>query len=330
MSKIGKALIAIVLMASPTFAQPITSVEFLPALDRTKEDFYGAIVGAGPRVQVEWVLSSNTVERGNDTVLTLIVTNAANPSELQRPNLRDRPELRELFDVIENLPEQPDPKRAEFRYKLRPRNEGAFAIPLPRYRYYVPQLPEGRRFQLANAPDVKLTVTKPAPTATVAVPISAPEEFFRLPAWWHESTADSPPSSEWRSPWWIAAMMFPIVASSMGIVLYRHLYPDSVKRAAFLSRSETRRVLQRLNEASDANAFETAIKSYLHARWLLPVLGRSSREIADAFAEGNIEGAHELRRLFERCERLRFGGGNDSIPTEDAKTWVLSVVASSQ
>lgn len=330
MSKIGKALITIVLMAFPAFAQPITSVEQLPALDRTKEDFYGAIVGAGPRVQVEWLMSSNSVERGGELILTLVVTNAANPSELQRPNLKDRPEFRELFDVIENLPEKPDPKRVEFRYKLRPRNEGTIVLPLPRYRYYVPQLPEGRRFQLANAPELKLTVTKPAPTSIAAVPISAPGEFFRLPSWWHESSANSPPSSEWRNTWWIVAMLFPLLASILGIASYRYFNPDAVKRAELLRRSEVRKTLQRLNDANDTEALATAIHSYLQDRWHIPTLGLSSREIADAFADVNIEGARELQQIFERCERLRFGGGNDSIPREDAKAWVLAVETESQ
>jgi len=219
MSRIGSACLILVIAALPASAQPISRVEQIPALERSASDFYGAIVGAGPRVQIEWQLAPMSVERNGHVLLTLVISNAANPDELQRPPLADIPEFRTLFDSIEYLFEERRGKVVEFRYRLRPRSEGEFELPLPKYRYYVPQLPEGRRFQLASAPGLKLTVTKPVEVKPQVVPLVAPEEFFQKPiernteTFWYNSPVC-----------WFVTFTLPLFLAGLGIFAYRRLF----------------------------------------------------------------------------------------------------------
>jgi hypothetical protein len=315
--------LSIVSLTLPASAQPIRSVEQIPALDRGAADFYAAIVGAGPRVQIEWKLAPASVERNGHTELTLAVSSAANPDELQRPPLADMPEFRTLFDSIENLPDRKQGKVVEFRYRLRPRNEGEFELPLPKYRYYVPQLPEGRRFQLATAPGLKLTVTRPVEAKAQAVPIIAPEEFFRLPAERNvEAFSYIPPF------WWFAAFTLPMVLAALGIFAYRWIFPDAARRAKLVRRREVRAAIQRLDNAADAGDVERAINGYLQARWGIHADRLTALERVEAFdrLQSQSFSTDELRRLFAECEQSRFGDGNAN-PAGEARAWVLAVEA---
>jgi hypothetical protein len=300
MSKTGKAFLAICFTALPAFAQPITSVEQIPPLDRTKEDFYGAIVGAGPRVQIEWLLAPASVERGDEVILTLIVTNAANPNELQRPDLSQHPEFRELFEVIENLPGETSAKRVEFRYKLRPRNEGTFAIPLPKYRYYQPQAPEGRRFQLATAPELTLTVTKAKAVEPLKTPIVAPAVFFNMP----DVNRFPPKPPRWY--WYALFIGAPLIGAAY-VVRYWRRHPGEVRLAQIRRVRAVRRALNALNRTEEAGAVAVIFREYLVERIGISPPAQTPREIALELERlSRPSSAQEVEAILGDCERERF------------------------
>ena len=145
MSRTGElvAVAVLVLCCRQARCEAPTSLDELSPVERQQADFYGAIAGDGPAPKVSWTLGCTTVELGGDIELTLTVQRAVNPAELRRPNLAERPEWKAIFGGIVDLPSAAP---GEFRYRLKPRTVGEYELPLPKYRYYQPHAPEGRRF----------------------------------------------------------------------------------------------------------------------------------------------------------------------------------------
>ena len=300
-------------VGSSVRAESPVSLDRLSPLERQQADFYGAIAGMGPAIAVEWRVEPNRIELGGEVELTLIVRNAANPAELQRPNLTDKPEWKALFGAIQEVPAA----AAEFRWRLKPRNDGEFELPVPKYRYFNPRLPEGRRFQVAFAEAPKLSVRPPAVVEVpqARVPLDAPPRFFEeVPQAADQSAA--PPASDW---WALRA--FGTLIPPGWIALWRWRNPDAVRLARIRRAKSVRAALDGLREAErspDPGASVSGIVlAYLRDRWRLPYSARTPREAAHALgaAEFPPERIRDIESLLARCDEARFGGGGDTGPS---------------
>ena len=269
MSKTGELLLGLVFVVVCGFARAESpaSLEQLSPVERQQSDFYGAIAGTGPGVTVAWSVASAKLELGGDIELTLTVKNAVNPKELSRPNLAERPEWKELFGGFQDLP---GASPGEFRYKLKPRNVGEFELPLPKYRFYNPRLPDGRRFQVAFAESPKVAVVPQVVvrTPTVRIPLDAPAPFFdELPP--DGSTASPPPE------YWWALLVFGALAPPIWIAVWRWRNPDAAKLARIRRARSVRAALDALLKAErspDAAATVSKIVlRYLWERWRVPM-----------------------------------------------------------
>jgi len=298
-----------------------TSLGELSPVERQQADFSGAIAGDGPTVKVTWKLGRPSVELGGDIELTLTVLNAANPDELQRPNLSERPEWKALFSEIRD---SPGAIPGEFRYVLKPRAIGEFELPLPKYRFYHPRASEGRRFQVAFAEAPKLAVLPPAPVSVPheRIPIEAPADFFEEPAS-SGGAPTSPPAAYW---WMLLASVALGVPSTIAIWRWRN--PDAAKLARIRRAKSARGALDALRKAErapdSAEAVTRTVLRYLADRWHIPPTARTPSEVAAALiAEARApEMAAEAESLLALCDRARFAGserGDSSLPALAAR-----------
>ncbi len=313
MSRIGKLLVGVgVCIAFGSMSRADTAtVEPLSPVERQQADFYGAIAGTGPAVAVTWTIDLPRVTFGTDIELRLVVKNAANAVELLRPNLADRPEWKERFSVIQDVPGM---VHGEFRYKLRPRNVGTFELPLPKYRFYNPRLPEGRRFQVAYA-DALILVVLPKPSIdkpSVRTPLDAPAHFFEeLPV--VSRSAVSPPAMSW----W-ALITVAIVALPAWILFWRWRNPDAAKLAKIRRAKSVRVALDGLRKAERSPepvaVVSQIVLRYLWERWHVNSLANTPIEVTKAMrAEGlPADKLCEVEELLSRCDEVRFAPGADN------------------
>jgi hypothetical protein len=313
MSRIGKPL-AIALLAlccqGARSASPKTLGELSP-VERQQADFYGAIAGEGPGVKIAWTLERATVELGGDTELTLKILHAVNRAELLRPNLAERPEWKSLFGGIGDLP---GAAPGEFRYRLKPRAIGEFELPLPKYRYYQPRAPEGRRFQVAFAEAPKLTVIPPAPVELprIRIPVEAPAHFFDeepLPS----RSASAPPAGSW----WLL-LFLGAFAPTVSVALWRWRNPDAARLARIRRAKSARTALDAIRSAEraadPAGAIARALLRYFSDRWhITPTAGTPSEVSVALLADGRSPAmAAEAEALLALCDRERFSAHSDS------------------
>lgn len=314
MSRIGKLLAVVCIALGSTVQADKASVEQLSPVERQQADFYRAIAGSGPAVAVVWTLDVPRVTLGTDIELTLVVKNAANAVELQRPNLADRPEWKERFSVIQDLP---GTVLGEFRYKLRPRNVGTVELPIPKYRFYNPRLPEGRRFQVAFADALKLVVL-PKPSlekASVPTPLDAPPHFFEeLPAFGRSAV------SPLAISWW-ALLAVAGLAPPAWIMFWRWRNPDAAKLAKIRRAKSVRVALDGLRKAERSPEpvamVSQIVLRYLWERWHVNSTATTPIEVAKAMrAEGlPADKLDEVEDLLRRCDEARFAPGADNEMT---------------
>ena len=321
MSRIGKGCVCVWLaFAATARAQPPASVERLSPVDRQQSDFYGAI---GSGVTAAWTVEPARVELGADIELTLKVANADNPAELLRPNLADRPEWKAIFGGFRDWP---DSTPGAFRYRLKPRNAGAFELPIPKYRFYNPRLPEGRRFQtaFAAAPNITVIVAVVAPAPNARIPLDAPDRFFGDPP----SSSGAPASPPAR--YWWALLAIGALFPPAGIAFWRWRNPDAAKLARIRRARSVRIALDALRKAergSDpaASASKIALR-YLVERHRMPASAHTPREVSDALrSEGwPTDKLGEVEALLARCDAIRFGDGTDSglSLVESTRRWI--------
>ena len=321
MSRIGKGYACMWLaFAATARAQPPASVERLSPVERQQSDFYAAI---GSGVTAAWTVEPARVELGADIELTLKVANADNPAELLRPNLADRPEWKAIFGGFRD---SPGSSPGEFRYRLKPRNAGAFVLPIPKYRFYNPRLPEGRRFQtaFAAAPNITVIPIVIASEPGAQIPLDAPDRFF-----------DDPPSSSGApaSPpawYWWALLASGASVPSAGIVFWRWRNPDAAKLARIRRARSVRIALDALRKAErgpDPTASVTKIAlRYLVERHRMPASAHTPREVSDALrSEGwPPEKLGEVEAILARCDAVRFGAATDSglSLVESTRRWI--------
>ncbi len=321
MSRIGEGFVcAWLALAVPARAQPPASVERLSPVERQQSDFYGAI---GSGVTTAWTVDPARGELGTDIELTLTVANSDNPAELVRPNLADRPEWKAIFGGFRD---SPDSTPGTFRYRLKPRNAGAFELPIPKYRFYNPRLPEGRRFQtaFAAAPTITVMPAVVAPAPSAKIPLDAPDRFFGDPPSSSGASA-SPPT--WY--WW-ALLTLGIVIPPAGIALWRCRNPDAAKLARIRRARSVRIALDALSKAERgpdpaASVSKIALR-YLVERHRMPATAHTPREVSDALrGEGwPPEQSGEVVAILVRCDAVRFGAEFDSglSLVESTRRWI--------
>ena len=308
MSRTGELLLALVAFCGSARAEPPTSLEQLSPVDRTQADFYGAIAGPGPGVTAAWSLDSDRVALGGDIALTLTVTNAANPGELLRPNLAERPEWKELFGAIRD---EPAKSPGEFRYRLKPRNAGRFELPVPKYRFYQPRLPDGRRFQTAFVENPTLVVDEAVAVSgpSIRIPLEAPARFFDEPP--------DPPASRASPPagLWCGLFACGAIVPTAWIALWRRNNPDGAKLARIRRAKSVRAALDALGRAERSPELVSKILlRYLQDRWHLPASAQAPSEVATALRIAEVPRARigELEQLLNRCDGVRFGNIADN------------------
>ena len=314
MSRIGERLAAalLTLCCQQCRGEAPISLDALTPIERQQADFYGAIAGDGPGVKIEWKLGPSPVEPGGDTELTLRVHRAANPAELTRPNLAERPEWKAIFGGIGDLPAAIP---GEFRYRLKPRAVGEFELPLPKYRYYQPRATEGRRFPVAFAEAPKLAVIAAASTDVprVPVPIAAPPHFFEDAPFPADTASPSPPAAYW---WSLFAASLIGVPCTIAIWRWRH--PDAARLARLRREKSTRTALDALRIAGRSSdspeRVSRALLRYFADRWHTPASARTPRELAAALVADGREPTliAESEAMLGRCDRARFGGAADN------------------
>lgn len=309
------AVPTLLLLAGPAFAQDHRpTVADIPPIERQTADFYGAIATGRVGVQVAWSTDHTEVPLDSETLLTLTVRNAANPSELTKPDLPGRDDFARDFQVVAvpDAPPQADAAEVRFAYRLRPRALGTATVPALRFRYYRPDLPDGRRFPTTYADALTLTVTPPKPKVTptvAAIPLDAPESFFAL-------TDETPPFLLGRFGWLVPVASVPVVVVGW-VFAWRRLFPDAA-RMARLRRSRAARVaFHRLKMArTSVDPVEdtaVAVRDYLVTRFGIPPTAQTPIEVADGLRlvdrETLVDGAEAFLRA---CDAARFAATHDN------------------
>lgn len=302
MSVTGKLLLTLALI---TPADPATIAD-IPIIDRQAPDFYGAIADR-EKVMAEWRVEPNPVAIDSDTVLSLIVRNAANPTELTRPDLRQFDELTKQFQ-IEDLPNEPPANGVVvYRYQLRPRELGKHTITAMNYRYYRPRYPEGRRFQTIRLSPLVVEVVPAAEEPEhQAIPLTGSESFFVV-----VPLNESPQLPRWS--WLVPIAVLPVLAA-VGIGVGRWLFPDAARRAALRRHRAVRLALSRLAGADTAAAVTSALLDYLVSRHGLSSAATTPSEVSTSLQQTGWprERVAEVEALLRQCDQARFSERCDS------------------
>lgn len=311
------SLFALLVFASVVAAQPARpSVKDLSPLDRQKEHFYGAIAGAR-RVAVTWTVSPASAPMGSDITLTLTVSNVSNPHELVAPPLADMPDLQRLFSTIE-LGQQPKPdppeSRVEFRYKVRPRNEGNFTIPELTYVFAVHA--GGRtQFQTTRAEAVTFSVTKPVVPKADPRPLDGPPSFFEL------REGRFVRSGAPGVGWWIGLFGGAIMIGFAWVFGWRWMYPDAARLARIRRNRAVRTALDRLRvapkRADPLAETAAAFRGYLIGRYGVPYTAQTPHEIAGALQKLDFpaERITTAEQLLRESDAVRYGGAVHTLVT---------------
>jgi hypothetical protein len=288
-------------------AQDRPSVEDL-SVERQTEHFYNALAAGSKGVQVEWAVDTPTVPVNGELILTLIVRHAANPHELVKPDLRTLGEFTDRFQVLDRNDPQAPPGAAEarFTYGLRPRSTDVKDVPSLRYVYFR-RVGDGWKPFTTFARSVPVVVTAPAakPTATVPVPLDAPEEFFTL-AEYHPPTAN-PGRFGWLLP--VAAVPVAVV---VWVQLWRRLFPDAVRLAKLRRNRAARLALDRLRKArtsaDPAGAAASAFRGYLSARFGMPPAAQTPAEVSAALCAVGCppDRTADAEAFLRACDAARF------------------------
>lgn len=308
--RILAGLLALLLGGSASARTP--SVDDLSALDRFSDHFYGAIAD-GPAVRVAWSIDP-TVRIGDSRILSLVVSNAANPRELIRPDIKSDPRITAKFEVTDlddPLPTS-DSREVFFRYRLTPRPvPGDATIPMLKYKY-VRLNPAGGvwRFTAAAYPQ-PVKILPAAKVATETVPLEAPESFFAV------EPVLRGVLNPGRFAWLIPVLLIPF-AVILWVTVWRRIYPDAARLAAIRRNKAVRRALDRLTKAErapdPAGESAMAVREYLVERFGVSPVARTPGELATAVVElgHSAEHAAKAEAYFRRCDAARFAAASDS------------------
>jgi hypothetical protein len=310
MSGTGKrtfaGLLALLLGGSAAARTP--SVDDLSAIDRFSDHFYGAIA-AGPAVRAAWTVEP-TVRIGGSLVLSLTVSNAANPRELTRPDIKSDPRLTAKFEIadLDDPPPAVDAREVVFRYRLTPRPvPGDATIPMLKYKY-VRLNPAGGvwRFTAVAYPQ-PVRILPAARVDTAPAPVEGPESYFAV---------EPEPRGVLRvggAAWLVPVLLVPF-AVSLWVSAWRRVYPDAARLAVLRRNRAVRRALDRLAKADrapdPAGEAATAVREYLVERFGVPPAAHTPGELAAAVAD--IGHAAKAEAYFRRCDAARFAPASDT------------------
>lgn len=301
----GNLLLVAVLFAAPP------SLDDVPAVERTKPDFYNAV--ATKRVEVAWSAEPAAVPRDGEITLTLTVRNTANPHELAKPNLADVDAVTKHFQVLDRTDPPPDRTATEvrFTYTLRPRKVGEATVPALRYAYY---RFDQKEMQAARTKALPVTVTPPAPKvspSTPPVPLDAPEEFFTLAEDTHRFRIPG------RFGWLLPAAVVPFAVVGW-VLVWRWVFPDAARLAKLRRNRAVRLALDRLKKArtspDPAGEAAAAFRGYLLGRFGVPPSAQTPTEVDAALTELGepADRAADAAAFLRGCDATRFADVDDN------------------
>ncbi len=286
-----------------------------PAFYEPKEHYYKA---KGRGIEVKWEVPRPTVEVGRDLTVTLVITKATNPTEIEKPDLKKLP----AFDnfTVTNVADplrKADDKVVRFGYKLRPRNRSVDQIPAIKFHYFNPAAAPGKQqFPATYAESVSITVTEPPAKPPVAM--TEADHLF------HTAPGPAVLSGPFEPCWWAwgaAGLFGPLVAFGWYLVWLR-VYPDARRLAQMRRSRAARRALDAIRRAGRTPdppaAIAGAVLGYLRTRFPVPESAVTPPEIVAALAESQVPAdvAEQTADVFRTCDRARFapaGEGADSL-----------------
>ena len=285
-----------------------------PLVGRPREHFYNAV---GQQVRVELIAAPTDVRVEDELTLTIQITGAANPEQIERPDLRTLDEFASRFhidDLDEGTPQESPTGARNFRYRLRPKNNQVRAIPPLLFRFYDPKLDY---FPTTVSNSIPLHVRPRSVAESTGMPMQEPEFLFHIAEGPAVLTRQSPRS---RWPEMLLAFFGPALVCAGWYAWWRYRHPDEAK-LAHLRRGRAVRhaldALRRLHENSAArlaDAIARIIRGYFQERWDLPATAGTSAEI-ELHLQGRSLPAdliEQARAFFQKCDAARFGPPADS------------------
>ncbi|HSQ57388.1 MAG TPA: hypothetical protein VLM40_16825 [Gemmata sp.] len=289
----------------------------IPEVGRPTADFYGA---EGVGVKVAWAVDRTTVPVDEEIVATLTITNATNPRDITRPDLKALPKFNQLFIVVDEPSPRPGPaeKEVRFKYRLRPRDLAVTELPRFDFHYYNPTASEvkGKNFPLTQSQRVELKVTPPKPRAAAPiVPLREPESLFAITR--GASALDGPPFVPSAWIWAATAVAGPILAFAW-FLIWRRVFPDAA-RLSVLRRSRAARrandIIRRAAHSPDPPAaLAGAVLGYLRNRYPLPEGAATPTEVGAALLELELpaEECNMVAAFLRACDEARFSLSDDA------------------
>jgi len=302
------SLLVLVLGADLAAAQdrPPSFEDIPPLAQQPREHFYRALAHGPKGVEAKWIVSPEKVAIDGELSLTLIVSNAANPTQLTKPPLDKFEAFTKFFQVFldPDPPAEATAREVRFRYRLLPRSLEIAAIPSLKYLSY---RSDTGQFLSPNVRSVPITVTPPGPNVSpsvAVVPLEGPEEFFEWKL-----------VGEWEYPVPSLAWVVPILAVPLlvlvWIIVWRELFPDAARQRR--SRS-ARRALSELNRARTSSDppkhLADVLRAYLLDRFAIPRSAQTPRDVAEALRALRVppELIDATEALLQVCDSARFGG----------------------
>lgn len=310
----GWGVLGVLLLAGVAAGRP-PGLDDVPPIDRRADHFYGAVADRFA-VSAAWSVDSARVPLGGEFVLSLTITNAANPAEIVRPKLGKDPRFTDTFRVVDlsDPPPTADSREVVFRYALTPRRVGQATVPALKFKY-VRVNPAGGVWRFtAVAYPLAVTVTPPAKSPGDAVPLDAPDGFFAAET--DPRALAVPAVAPGPRAWLVPVALVPAVVAGW-VVAWRRIFPDAARLAALRRTRAVRRVLDRLGSANHAadptGEVAAAVRDYLVERYGVDPVARTPAELGAAAAAAGFseERAGKVEALFRRCDAARFAPPGD-------------------
>lgn len=273
----------------------------------------------GQSVSTAWSVEPTTLPLGESLTATLTVRGATNPREIVRPDLRQRKDFADRFEV-EDLPgpaPAADAKEVSFAYRLKPRNRAVNRLPSLDFYFRKVGIDKGNPYQNARARGVDLSVTAPpAKAAPPPVPLAEPDHLFALPAGSEMlgGEAFAPDAGAWV----VLALAGPALAGGW-FAAWRWKYPGAA-RAARLRRARAARravsIIRRSHRTPEpAATVAAAVVGYLRSRFPLPPGTDTPAEVGEAVRAAGLpdDPAAEVVAFLRRCDAARFGGSDTPV-----------------
>jgi hypothetical protein len=300
----------------------------VPAVGRPSRHFYGAV---GEHVRVTMRASPLNLRVEDPLVLTLTVSGASNPDQIERPDLRQLDDYPGLF-YIDDLPDEGTVAAGErrFRYRLRPKSLRARELPPILFLYYQPKL----KYFAATATEetVVLNVSPRSPVESTDMAPERPDFLFEVPpaSQFVDQSSEPPGRLLFLAIWLAPALVF-----VSWLLWWRWRNPAGVRLAQLRRLRVVRHALDELDRLGLTRAANLADRvaaitlGVLRDRHGIPQFAATPQEIALALRRGNVaEGlVDQVESFFRACDAGRFGppGTDTSGLPAAAKRLILTV-----